>query len=79
MYYSRRDITMTTISLRLSERDSELIKQYASLHNLSVSELVRNAVIDMIENEIDVEAFNKAVAESQTTYTLEEVKKELGF
>jgi len=70
---------MTTISLRLSERDSELIKQYASLHNLSVSELVRNAVIDMIENEIDVEAFNKAVAESQTTYTLEEVKKELGF
>ena len=70
---------MATISLRLSERDSELIKQYASLHNLSVSELVRNAVIDMIENEIDVEAFNKAVAESQVTYTLEEVKKELGF
>jgi len=70
---------MSTISLRLSERDSELIKQYASLHNLSVSELVRNAVIDMIENEIDVEAFNKAVAESQVTYTLEEVKKELGF
>ena len=70
---------MATISLRLSERDSELIKQYASLHNLSVSELVRNAVIDMIENEIDVEAFNKAVAESQATYTLEEVKKELGF
>ena len=70
---------MATISLRLSERDSELIKQYASVHNLSVSELVRNAVIDMIENEIDVEAFNKAVAESQVTYTLEEVKKELGF
>ena len=70
---------MTTISLRLSERDNELIKQYASLHSLSVSELVRNAVIDMIENEIDVEVFNKAVAESQATYTLEEVKKELGF
>ncbi len=70
---------MATISLRLSERDNELIKQYASLHNLSVSEVVRNAVIDMIENEIDIEAFNKAVAEAQAIYTLDEVKKELGF
>jgi len=70
---------MATISLRLSERDNELIKQYASLHSITVSELVRNVVIDMIENEIDIEAYNKAVAESQATYTLEEVKKELGF
>ena len=70
---------MATISLRLSERDNELIKQYALVHNISVSELVRNAVIDMIENEIDVVAFEKAVAETQATYTLEEVKKELGF
>jgi len=79
MYYIRRDMSMATISLRLSERDNELIKQYASLHNLSVSEVVRNAVIDMIENEIDIEAFNKAVAEAQAIYTLDEVKKELGF
>jgi uncharacterized protein (DUF1778 family) len=79
MYYTGRNERMPTISLRLSERDNELIKHYASVHNISVSELVRNAVIDMIENEIDVETFEKAVAETQATYTLEEVKKELGF
>ena len=70
---------MAIISLRLSERDNELIKQYASIHNITVSELFRSAVIDLIENEIDIEAYNQAVAESQATYTLAEVKKELGF
>jgi hypothetical protein len=70
---------MATIPLRLSEKDHELIKQYALLHSITVSELDRNVVIDLIENEIDIEAYNKAVAESQATYTLEEVKKELGF
>ena len=70
---------MPTISLRLSESDHELIKQYVSLHNISVSELLRNAVIDLIENEIDIEVYNQAVAESKATYTLDEVKKELGF
>lgn len=70
---------MAIISLRLSDRDDELIKKYASVLNISVSELVRNAVIDLIENEIDVAAFDKAVAETQTTYTLEETKKELGL
>ena len=70
---------MATISLRLSEKDNELIKQYASLRNTTVSELIRNVVIDLIENEIDIEVYKKAVAESQTTYSLEEVKKELGF
>jgi uncharacterized protein (DUF1778 family) len=68
-----------TISLRLSEKDNKLIKQYASLHNITVSELFRNAVIDLIETEIDIEVYNQAVAESEATYTLEEVKKELGF
>lgn len=70
---------MPTISLRLSEKDDKLIKQYVSLHNITVSELFRNAVIDLIETEIDIEAYNQAVAESEATYTLEEVKKELGF
>ena len=70
---------MSTISLRLSERDDKLIKQYAAVKNISVSELVRSAVIEMIENEIDVKAFDQAVAEAQATYTLEEAKHQLGL
>ena len=68
---------MSTISLRLNARDDELIRQYAAIHNISVSELVRDTVIQMIENEIDVAAFDKAVAETRATYTLDETKKKL--
>lgn len=70
---------MSTISLRFNNRDEALVRKYAALHNTSVSDLIRSAVIEMIENEIDVELFDKAVAETQATYSLEETKKALGL
>ena len=71
-----------TISLRLSDKDTQLIKKYAEINNISVSELVRQAVTERIENEYDLELFDKALAEFEAnpvTYTLEEVKRELGI
>ena len=70
---------MSTISLRLNDRDDELVRKFAAIHNVSVSELIRNAVIEKIENEIDVELFDKAVAETKAVYTLDETKKKLGL
>ena len=71
-----------TISVRLSEEDTELIKAYATLNNISVSELIRNAVLEKIEDEYDLESYNKAIKEYKNnpkTYTLDEVKEELGL
>lgn len=68
---------MSTISLRLNDRDDELVRKFAAIHNVSVSELIRNAIIEKIENEIDVELFDKAVAETKAVYTLDETKKKL--
>ncbi|MBK5251918.1 MAG: CopG family transcriptional regulator [Peptostreptococcaceae bacterium] len=70
---------MSTISLRLNDRDDELVRKFAAIHNISVSELIRNAIIEKIENEIDVELFDKAVAETKAVYTLDETKKKLGL
>lgn len=70
---------MFTILLRLNERDAELIRKYAAMHDISVSKLIRDSVIQMIEDENDVAAFDKAVAETRAIYTLEETKKELGL
>ena len=70
------------ISIRLSQEDSELIKSFAKLHGVTVSELIRQSVMGGIEDEIDLEAYNHAVKEYQAdprTYTLDEVKKELGL
>ena len=71
-----------TISLRLSEKDAKLIKDYAKLNNISISDLFRQTVIERIEDEIDLEAYNKAYEEylkDPKTYTLEEIKKEIGL
>ena len=71
-----------TISLRLSEEDTKLIKDYAKINNMSVSDLIRQAVIEKIEDEIDLAAYNKAIEayrKNPKTYTLEEVEKELGL
>jgi uncharacterized protein (DUF1778 family) len=70
---------MSTISLRLNSRDGELIRKYAKMKNVSVSELVRNAVIEKIEEELDVELFDRAFTQIKRTYTLDEVKEELGL
>lgn len=71
-----------TISVRLSDKDTELIKSYADMNNISLSELVRNAVIEKIEDEYDLKAYYEAIEEynkNPKTYTLDEVEKELGF
>lgn len=71
-----------TISLRLSEEDTKLIKDYAKVNNISISDLFRQTVIEKIEDEIDLAAYNKAYAaftKDHKTYTLDEVEKELGL
>lgn len=40
-----------TISLRLNEQDTKLIKSYAQLKGISVSELIRQSVLERIETE----------------------------
>ena len=71
-----------TISLRLNEADSMLFKKYAELHGISVSELLRRSVIEHIEEEYDLQAYEEAIAEyheNPITYSLDEVEKELGL
>jgi len=70
------------ISLRLSNEDTMLIKNYASMHNISISELFRQAVLEKIEDEYDLRAYEKAIAAYKAdneTYTLDEAEKELGL
>jgi hypothetical protein len=69
-----------TISVRLNEKDAELVKAYAEMNNISLSDLIRNAILEKIENEYDLACYEKAMKqykENPKTYTLDEVKKEL--
>ena len=62
MYYKEVN-NMTTISLRLSDDDNNLIKKYAELNGMSVSDLVRQSVLDRIEDEYDLKAYHEAMEE----------------
>lgn len=71
-----------TVSVRLNEEDEKLIKTYAEMNNISLSDLIRNAVMEKIEDEYDLECYKKAVKEYKNnpkTYTIQEVKKDLGL
>ena len=67
------------ISVRLSDKDAKLLKAYADMNNISLSDFIRNAVLEKIEDEYDLKAYYEAMKEykkNPKTYTLDEVKKE---
>ncbi len=71
-----------TISLRLNNEESLLIRKYAEINKLSVSELIRQAVMERIETEYDLEMFDKAMAEyknNPVSYSLDDVEREIGL
>lgn len=85
VYYNvlqREEVSDMSISLRINDQDADLIKNYAALHNISISDLFRQAVMEKIEDEYDLEAYEKAMEEykkDDSTYTLGEVEEELGL
>ena len=75
---------MPTISLRINDEDGKLIHDYVKVNNLNLSEFVRNAVLEKIEDEMEIsKEFAKELlkakeeAKKGKLYTLEEARKEL--
>lgn len=73
---------MTTISLRVSDDESKLIHDYVSINRLNMSQFIREAVLDKIESDLELdedrilEALKKAEHEKKYDHT--EVWKMLG-
>jgi uncharacterized protein (DUF1778 family) len=71
-----------TMTLRINEEDSQLIRDYARLHGITVSEFLRRAALEKIEDELDIRAAEKAYADylaDPVTYSHEEMGRMLGF
>ena len=67
-----------TISLELPDEDVALFKKYADIHNMSLSEFIRNTVFERIEDEYDLKVYREAIDEfkkDSTTYTVQEMKE----
>ena len=73
---------MSVIQARVSGEESELIMQYVKAKKISVSDLIREAVLEKIEDEIDLKLYEEAMAEYKNnplTYTFDDIKKDLGI
>jgi len=54
---------MGIIQARVSEQESALIQRYAETNNISVSTLIRESILDKIEDEIDLNLYERAMEE----------------
>ncbi|MDY5795487.1 MAG: DUF6290 family protein [Fusobacterium gastrosuis] len=74
---------MATISLRLSNEEEVLIKNYVKINKMNLSEFIRDTILDKIEDDlkIDEERILKSLEESKKgkVYTTSEVWEMLGL
>ena len=70
------------VSIRMTQEEKELADAYAKLNGVSLSEAIKRAYFDKIEDEYDIALMDAALAENKKnpkTYSLEEIEKELGL
>ena len=66
---------MSMFTVRINDEDASLIRAYAEMNGKSISEVMRNAIIEQIEDEYDLKAYEQAMEEYRkdpVSYTLEE-------
>ena len=71
---------MATMTLRINDLDGELIKKYIQMHGLTLSEFARQAMLEKIEDEYDLQVLRQAMAEDDgVRISHEELMKEFGL
>ena len=72
-----------TFEINFDEKEGQLVEDYMKDRNMNISEVARQAILEMIFNDdADLAAYERAMEEYRkdpTTYTHEEVKKMLGL
>lgn len=56
---------MSIISLRISSEEDKLIRDYAKTKGISISDLVREAVMEKIEDDIDINIYTEGMKEHE--------------
>jgi len=73
---------MKSVTIWLSDEEMRLIRSYAAQERRSVSDVIRSAVLDRIEDEYDISGFDMALNEyalEPVSYSLDEIKTRHGL
>lgn len=66
---------MNTISLRMNDEDTKLLREYVSVNKLNMSQFIRELIIDKLEEEFEMDearilhAYEKAKHEKKYDHT----------
>ncbi len=74
--------TNHTVSLRLSDEENRLIRNFAEIKGMSVSEFLRESALKEIRQELDIYTFEeayKAHIKKPKTLSSKELRKVLGL
>ncbi len=69
---------MTTMTVRMSAQDAELVRKFAAFQGVTISDFARAAILEKIEDSYDLEALRQAMAEdSGQRFSIDEILDEL--
>ena len=71
---------MPTMTMRLDETDAEVVRKYAEFEGKTISDFIRDAVFEKIEDQQDLATLREAIAaDNGVRSTQEQVLAELGL
>lgn len=69
---------MHTMTVRMNEKDAELVRKFAASEGVTISEFARAAILEKIEDASDLQELRDAIArDSGERFTIDEVLDEL--
>lgn len=71
---------MSTMTMRIDEEDAAIVRKYAEFEGKTISDFIRDAVLEKIEDQQDLEALRATVADDNgERHTHTQVLEELGL
>ena len=71
---------MATMTMRIDDADAAVVRKYARFEGKTISDFIRDAVLEKIADQQDLAALRSAIAEDDgTRYSHEQVLAELGL
>ena len=71
---------MSTMTMRLNDTDAAMVRKFAEFEGKTISDFIRDAVFEKIEDQEDLDVLRAAVAEDDgTRFSHEQVLAELGL
>lgn len=69
---------MATMTVRMNERDAELVRRFAQFEGVTISDFARNAILEKIEDAYDLQELREAIAQdSGERFSIDDVVYEL--